>query len=84
MRLTLRVVLLVLVALPLLTSSSRAERVASRRPTRSTYRSIRGLQPVVSAASLIVSASTGRQCSETLTELCQGWRLSGLQEVWAT
>src|SRR3954447_25256989 len=34
---------------------------------------MRGLQPVVSAASLIVSASTGGQCSETLTQLCQGF-----------
>src|SRR3954453_374920 len=33
---------------------------------------MRGLQPVVSAASLIVSASTCRQCSGTLTQLCQG------------
>src|SRR3954463_4742115 len=34
---------------------------------------MRGLQPVVSAASLIVSASTGGQCSATLTQLCQGF-----------
>src|SRR4051794_10340077 len=34
---------------------------------------MRGLQPVVSAASLIVSASTGGQCSGTLTQLCQGF-----------
>ena len=35
---------------------------------------MRGDQPVVSAASLIVRASIDRQGSATLTQLCQGWR----------
>src|SRR4029079_12027416 len=41
--------------------------------SRSSCASMRGLQPVVAAASWIVSASICRQCSATLTQLCQGW-----------